>query len=316
MKNLKDLKEEILNNQINNFYVFYGEDFGLRKHYIDYLNKKFNKKLVIMHISDLSDNMTGRNLFKLKTLYVIPQDLDFLKERKDKVSAFINKIDKDDCIILDYDMDITNSNFFKNFEEYITYFPEVEDNIAYQFVSSELQLDTLSKEELAKNCHNNYNKILLEADKIKCFANENNISEQNAYNDLYIQNQLLYEYPEFHSYELMNDILKGNFKALSFWYRIVQANFQEQFWIALESIFQDYIIAYLIVKYGKYQGGNIAYAFKFNWGRIKIIRDFIIPYEADYLLQNAYEVAKLDEMIKTGKLSKDKLFDYFLCIIL
>ena len=188
MKNLKDLKEEILNNQINNFYVFYGEDFGLRKHYIDYLNKKFNKKLVIMHVSDLSDNMTGRNLFKLKTLYVIPQDLDFLKERKDKVSAFINKIDKDDCIILDYDMDITNSNFFKNFEEYITYFPEVEDNIAY--------------------------------------------------------------------------------------------------------------------------------AFKFNWGRIKIIRDFIIPYEADYLLQNAYEVAKLDEMIKTGKLSKDKLFDYFLCIIL
>ena len=31
MKNLKDLKEDILANKINKFYVFYGEDFGLRK---------------------------------------------------------------------------------------------------------------------------------------------------------------------------------------------------------------------------------------------------------------------------------------------
>ena len=41
MKNLKDLKEDILANKINKFYVFYGEDFGLRKHYIDYLSKKY-----------------------------------------------------------------------------------------------------------------------------------------------------------------------------------------------------------------------------------------------------------------------------------
>jgi DNA polymerase III delta subunit len=316
MKNLKDLKEDILANKINKFYVFYGEDFGLRKHYIDYLSKKYSKKTIVNNALNLSNSFGGGNLFKTTTLYVVPGDLDFARLKKDKIEEFITKIDKNDCVILDYEDDITNTSLYKNFDENVTYFPEVSDNIAQQFVQSELKLDIASKEELAKNCHNNYNKILLEADKIRSFAQAKNISEQAAYNELFTQNQLLFEYPEFHSYALMDDILKGNFRALSFWYHIVQEKFQEQFWIALESIFQDYIIAYLIVKYGKYQGGNIAYEYKYNWGRIKTIRDYIIPYDADSLLQTAYEVAKLDEMIKTGKLAKEKLFDYFLCVVI
>ena len=30
MKSLQDLKQEILDGQINKFYVFFGEDYGLR----------------------------------------------------------------------------------------------------------------------------------------------------------------------------------------------------------------------------------------------------------------------------------------------
>ena len=40
MTPLKELKENILNNNIQNFYVFYGEDSGLRKHYIDKTARK------------------------------------------------------------------------------------------------------------------------------------------------------------------------------------------------------------------------------------------------------------------------------------
>ena len=37
MKSLKQLKEEILNNDIKNFYVFYGPDSGIKEHYINKL---------------------------------------------------------------------------------------------------------------------------------------------------------------------------------------------------------------------------------------------------------------------------------------
>lgn len=315
MKNLKDLKEEILNNDIKKFYVFYGEDFGLRKHYIDQIAKKFNKVVILPSLVDFAIAKTGSGLFKTKVLYVAPNDIDFAKLKVKNINNLITNL-TNDCIILDYEEELPTTTLFKEFSDNITYFPEVENNIAYQFVDSELKLNMESKEELARNCCNNYSKILLESDKIRCYASEKGISHQAAYDDLYAQNQLLYEYPEFHSYELMNDVLKGNFQMLSFWYNLVKANFLEQFWIALESIFNDYIIAYFIVKYGKYRGSTLAYEYKFNWGRIKIVRDFIIPYKAEDLLYLANQVAKLDKLVKNGKINKEDLFDYFLCIII
>ena len=32
MKRLEDLKEELLADKLQKFYVFYGEDYGIRKH--------------------------------------------------------------------------------------------------------------------------------------------------------------------------------------------------------------------------------------------------------------------------------------------
>ena len=169
---------------------------------------------------------------------------------------------------------------------------------------------------MAGNCLKNYNNILLEADKIRNYAQAQNISEQAAYDDLYNKGQLLYEYEEFHSYNLMNDLLKGNINSLSYWYNLVKANFQEEFWIALESIMDDYLIAYLVVQNGRYNGGNKAYDMGLPWFRIKMIRDFAIPYSAEYLLDTAYKISKLDADIKTGKIEKEKLFDYFMCCII
>ena len=47
MKQLKDLKEEILANNIKNFYVFYGQDFGLRQHYIHKIGSYYDKIKVL-----------------------------------------------------------------------------------------------------------------------------------------------------------------------------------------------------------------------------------------------------------------------------
>ena len=169
----------------------------------------------------------------------------------------------------------------------------MDDKISLQFVDSELSLNQKSKEELSGNCLKNYNNILSEADKIKSYAQAQNISEQATYDDLYNKGQLLYEYEDFHSYNLMNDLLKDNISSLSYWYNLVKTNFQEKFWIALENIIVDYLIACLVVQNGRYNEGNKAYDMGLPWLRIKMIRDFAIPYSANYLLETAYKISKL-----------------------
>jgi len=315
MKNLKDLKEDILNNKIEKFYVFYGEDYGLRHHYIQEIGKHFDKIDPVYDMENFVKQQTGGGLFKKKRLLVAHGEVDFAKQKPFQIQSFISKL-VDDTFILCFEQELPSTTLWKDFNDYITYFPIVDDKISLQFVDSELSLNQKSKEELAGNCLKNYNNILLEADKIRNYAQAKGISEQAAYDILDDKQQLLYEYEEFHSYNLMNDLLKGNINSLSYWHNVVKANFQEEFWIAMESIMNDYIIAYLIVQNGRFNGGNKAYDLGLPWFRIKMIRDFAIPYSAQYLLETAFKISKLDNDIKTGKIEKEKLFDYFMCCII
>lgn len=265
MKNLKDLKEEILASKINKFYVFYGEDYGLRHHYINEIRKHFDSISMVQDLVNFSKSQSQGGLFDEKYLYIAHGDIEFAKSKKGFIETFINKMGRD-SIILVYEEGLENSTLFKEFGDYITYFPCVENNIAYQFVDSEISLSADSKKELARNCKNNYNNILLEADKIRNYAESKHISQQVAYDDLASKGQLLYEYPTFHSDQLMDDLLKGNFASLDYWYKLIKNNFLDEFWITLENIFNNYLIAYLVKKYGKYQGGNLAYDYRITLG--------------------------------------------------
>lgn len=316
MKNLKDLKEEILNKQFQNFYVFYGEDYGLRNHYIHEIAKQFNNKInQIYDLEAILDLQTGAGLFRTKELYVVHGDIDFAKKKKDVLQEFIRKL-KLETVIMCFEEEQPNTTLFKEFSDYITYFPVVEEHIALQFVDSEINLDQDSKEYLASNCNNNYNNIRMEANKIKNYAESKGISHQLAFDELNIQQQLLYNPPEFHSDSMMNDVLKGNYKGLAYWYQLAYTTFLEEFWITTESMMEDLIIAYLLVKDGRLNGSNKAWDLKLRWNRVKTIRDFVIPYKPEELLYMIYQVAELDMKVKLGKIEKEKVLDYFMCLVI
>lgn len=315
MKPLKDLKDEILANKLNHFYVFYGQDFGLRKHYIDRIQKSYGKKQLVDSVKIINDSLKQGSLFKTNAVKIVYNDLDILDAKSEYISNFIKRVTSD-CVILVYEEEYPNSTLFKEFEEYITHFPRVNDDIAEEFVEGEIKLSVSSRKELASNCSNDYNLICLEADKIRHYAKSKNISEQSAYEELSNQNQLVVKPEPFSVDEMMNDILIGDFKSLAYWHKLITTYYPDSFFIYLNGIFNSFLIAYLIVKHGRYEGSNKAYELNLPWNRTKAIRELIIPYDADSLLEYAYEVACLDEKVKTGKLQQSELLDYFMCSIL
>ena len=316
MKQLKDLKDELLANKVSNFYIFYGQDFGLRRHYIQRIAKSYDSIKVISSALEIADtNSAGSGLFKTSTIFVVYNDIEFAKSRLEVLQTFLKRL-KDDCVILVYEDEQPNTNLFKEFSDYITYFPTVNDNIALEFVDSEVKLCLASKEELITNCKNDYSKICLEADKIRNYAESKGLHHQAAYDDLKAKGQLLYEYPEFDIDGLLDDILLGNFNNLAYWCDLINKKYYEQFWIMLMFIFNNYLIGYCIAKYGSYRGSSLAYDLGLPWGRIKQVKNYIIPYKPDQLLESAFEVAKLDLEVKSGRITLDKLFDHFICTIL
>lgn len=315
MKKLEDLKTELLNDQVNSFYVFYGEDYGIRRHYIQKISTYF-KQVRYLDNCELITNLTmSKSLFRIKQLLIVHSDLEFCRQSETFINTFIHRLGTDYTVILVYEEPLENTTLFKKFGDYITYFPVVQDAIAKEFVESELNLFNDSIENLAYDCGNVYNNILLESDKIKNYASANNLSEQNAYESLYNKQQLLNKQEEFSSYIFMNDILLGNFSNVAYWTSIIRSN-PDKFFISLTSIFYDYLIAGLIKKYGKWDGSSRAYNYGLPWGRAKTIREFNIPYTEEQLFDTAYKVAELDSNVKFGLLNRDNIIDKFISLVM
>ena len=220
-----------------------------------------------------------------------------------------------DTVILVYEEELPNTTLFKQFEDSITHFPTVSDNIAQEFIDSEINISLSSKQELAFNCNNNYNSILLECDKIKNYAQGRGVSEQNSYESLKNKNQLLVQQPMFESSDFMNCVLTHNYLALETQIKIAMED-TERFCYSLPFMFNDFLIAGLLKKYGRIDGGSRAYGYGLNWGRAKVLRDMEIVDTADYLFESAYQVSLMDYKLKTGGLTRDSAVDYFICTII
>jgi len=316
MKKIEDLKKELLSNNVSNFYVFYGEDYGIRKHYIDYI-KKFYGKVVQLNSGDVINErlLVKTSIFDKSTkLYICYGDVEFAQHTPEYFGVFIKNLKSNGCILI-YENGLESSNLFKHYDKYITYFPIVEDNVAVEFVSSELDIGDAAKRDLALNCDNNYNNILLEADKIKNYAQGRGVSEQNSYESLKNKNQLLVQQPMFESSDFMNCVLTHNYLALETQIKIAMED-TERFCYSLPFMFNDFLIAGLLKKYGRIDGGSRAYGYGLNWGRAKVLRDMEIVDTADYLFESAYQVSLMDYKLKTGGLTRDSAVDYFICTII
>ena len=91
MRNIKDLKEDILNGNAGHIFVFNGEEWAIKKHYIDKIGEDYK---VVKYISDtieLSNILSSRSLLKRKTLYVVPHDNDFLKASKKEIENLLGR---------------------------------------------------------------------------------------------------------------------------------------------------------------------------------------------------------------------------------
>lgn len=316
MKKLETLKTDLLQDKVENFYVFYGEDYGIRRHYIERLKTYFQKISYMDNCDSVSKVIVAKSLFNLKELIIIYDDQEFPKLTREQIQTFINRL-KDKTILLIYEEPLTNTTLFKDFDKYITYFPVVQDNIAKEFVDSELKLSLEYREQFGYNCLNNYNNILLEADKVKNYAQSTGISEQNSYESLLNKKQVLEQLEDYDSGQMMNDVLVGDYRRLSYWINIVKTKDVDRFQYTLMFIFYDYLIAYLIKKYGKYEGSSRAYRYGLPWGRAKVIRELDINsfQSEEQLLNAAYSISQLDVDLKQGKISKENLIDIFIGII-
>ena len=161
--NIQEFQKQIIDkNQIIYIY-FYGEEIAIQKIYINKITEI--KNLEIQYIEEykqIHNSLKVLDLFNIKKLYIILDDLDILKQ--EDVWQEINS--NENIIIFKYNNSDKRNKFYKQFENRIVEFNKLSDEVLIKYIQQKIPLNNINCKKLIDIYNSSYNQILMEIDKI------------------------------------------------------------------------------------------------------------------------------------------------------
>lgn len=209
--NLMELKKSLSENKLDKLYIFTGEEVAVMDIYINKISKLFNGNVVHAEtLSTVVSRLKSKSLiFSDKSLFIIRDDKEVTSAEKIWDSLKKGTFQKDNTIMLVYNNLDKRGKFYKSFIDHIVTFEPLATEVLLKYVNKDLKLSKTKAEYLIHICQNNYNKLLLEMDKVKCLANNKHISDEQAF-DLCVKGNAFYIPPEGEIFDLLNAILQNN----------------------------------------------------------------------------------------------------------
>lgn len=180
--NIAELKKDMKANNLAGLYIFTGEEIYIRNLYIEQIVDLGFIWKELPTVAELFKSVGTTKLIQKPTLYVIRDDMDFIKQDStvwDKLVAWVNNsVNK---VILIYNNIDKRNKFFKTFEENTVKFEKLSETVLLKYVQKETDISRENALDLIHRCDSNFNLCLLELNKVIMFSLSNNMSIDEAY---------------------------------------------------------------------------------------------------------------------------------------
>ena len=180
--NIAELKKDMKANNLAGLYIFTGEEIYIRNLYIEQIVDLGFIWKELPTVAELFKSVGTTKLIQKPTLYVIRDDMDFIKQDStvwDKLVAWVNNsVNK---VILIYNNIDKRNKFFKTFEDNTFKFEKLSETVLLKYVQKETDISRENALDLIHRCDSNFNLCLLELNKVIMFSLSNNISIDEAY---------------------------------------------------------------------------------------------------------------------------------------
>lgn len=181
--NIAELKTQIKSNELDNVYIFIGEEIYIRNVYIDNIADLGYLKQEMPTVADVFKKLGANKLINKPVLYVIRDDTDFIKQDIVVWQRLEALCTSGACkVILVYNTLDKRSKFYKHYGDTIVNFEKLSEPILIKYIQKDSDLDTAQAKDLIKRCSSNYTLCLLELDKLKMLAQVNNTTISKIYN--------------------------------------------------------------------------------------------------------------------------------------
>ena len=310
--NIAELKMGIVTNSIPNFLVFTGPELEVMNIYIKNILTKLGSSFCVHKTASVKDfikKSPTKSFFVNKSIYIITDDEDFLKQDNawDTVKSLTSDNKK---LILKYHINDQRLSFWKHFKEDVVVFDKLSDKVLSKNLHKEygLSLDYCLK--LALNCDRDYYRCKLELDKVSTFAKVNKISLEDAFNECF--DTVIHKTVEQSIFEFSDALLTKDFSKAVLLYRDIKETEPP---IKLLSIlytnFKNVLIAQTI-----HNAKNIQQNTGINYYQYKKAKDKSGYYSNERLIDILYVIMNLEQGIKSGTIDQEFVINYLICFLI
>lgn len=178
---VNELKRQIHDKQVGNFYVFTGEEVEAQRIYLNKIAEITHKPII--RIEQVSESFNKRNsLLKTYSLFVCRDDMNFWKTAT-SVDEIKELLGNNMLVIQMTDID-KRSKASKEYEDLTVTFNYMDADVLYKYVQKKCRLSDDNSYDLIERCEQDYSRILLEIDKVIQYARASGIDVNEAYTAL------------------------------------------------------------------------------------------------------------------------------------
>jgi DNA polymerase III delta subunit len=171
---LQELMVSIANNRAPHYLILYGKEQKILELYINQIAKNYKSVIYNDSVSDVVNLHRRKSLDKSTKLYIVDEDVSFLKAENAWSTINSEFAKSKDGLIVRYHKLDKGSKFFHNNKQNIVEFPYLSDDVLLQYINRDLpNLSEKNALSLIKYCNNDYGRILLEIDKIIQYDSHN-----------------------------------------------------------------------------------------------------------------------------------------------
>ena len=138
MITIQDLGMQILGGNPNKFYIFGGQEFGIKNKYIDHLKQKFGQLIECDSVNAILDQMHQKQIIPMEPgVYVIRYDEAFISSLNDSTAEHIRTANIPGVIVCLYE----NSKSVSKCDKYLPEYTAVIEQVSPKFIIRYLHED-------------------------------------------------------------------------------------------------------------------------------------------------------------------------------
>lgn len=308
---ISELKNNIVSGNINNFYIFTGDEEGVMDIFIKQIVKKFGLTIKWSDsIQEISKLLNLKSLVNVKYLYLVRQDKYFKND--EKLWEFLkNNVVGSYIILIEPNLD-KKTRFYKFFEENIIKFEKMSIEMLANYgkrLCPDLNSDNLHK--VIDWCGGSYSRVMNELDKIKTLSKSRNIDCNQALNVLEKENGI-YKEQEFDILKYSQNILTRNFYGC---YKELQYAKSQNCELGLIGLLRASFRNLILLKNDGGGKGVCERTGLTNW-QIKCAVDIDKYFKIEECEEIYVYLQDLEVKIKTGAIDNNLVLNYMLAEIL